>query len=329
MKLSVIVPMYNVEKYIVECLESISRQNFKEEFEIIIVNDGSTDSSLKKVNEYFSNLKNLKIISQENRGLSGARNTGMRIAQGEYIIFIDSDDFIKEDFCEKLYTYITKNKLDVVYSTYNLFFEDGKIVPYKGIYSENKIFTGKEARNGLLRKNTYRAEVCYGIYKKKFLEKHKIYFIEEIINEDEDFTLRVLLNANMIGYLNYRGYMYRQRDGSITKLKNYDKVINSRFKLIDSCIDMLENIKVDDVRNFILWRLDDLMKGFLIILRNAKNTPEIDIYKIDRYIELLRKEKKGIKSIKYYIGKKWLVNYYIINNISKNIIKKIYFKMVN
>ena len=100
-KISVIIPVYNVEKYIIECIESIINQTLKD-IEIIVVNDGTKDNSIKIVEEYLSD-KRIKIINKANGGLSSARNEGMKVAKGEYIYFIDSDDFINEDVLEVLY----------------------------------------------------------------------------------------------------------------------------------------------------------------------------------------------------------------------------------
>ena len=106
MKVSIVIPVYNVEKYIRQCLESVINQTLKD-IEIIIVNDGTKDSSMKIAEEYLSD-KRIKIINKENGGLSSARNAGMRIAQGKYICFIDSDDFIEKNMMEELYIAIEK-----------------------------------------------------------------------------------------------------------------------------------------------------------------------------------------------------------------------------
>ena len=108
---SIVVPVYNVENYVSKCIQSIFRQTFKN-YELIVVNDGSTDNSLSKLQKFSDN--RLKIINQKNKGLSGARNTGIKRAIGKYITFIDSDDWISEDYLEVMVSYARKYNADIV-----------------------------------------------------------------------------------------------------------------------------------------------------------------------------------------------------------------------
>ena len=118
-KISVIIPVYNVEKYIRECVESVLNQTLKD-IEIIAVNDGSRDNSIKIIEEYLSDAR-LRIINKENGGASFARNIGMKAARGEYIYFIDSDDFIEEDVLEILYRNSESEKMDIVCSCFSFY----------------------------------------------------------------------------------------------------------------------------------------------------------------------------------------------------------------
>ena len=115
-KISIIVPCYNVEKYLPECLDSLLNQTFKY-FEIICVNDGSNDSTLSILEKYSKKDSRIKIISQKNKGLSGARNTGIDAAKGDYIAFLDSDDWVDNNFYLKLYEAITKHNCDIAAAT--------------------------------------------------------------------------------------------------------------------------------------------------------------------------------------------------------------------
>ncbi|MGG7161199.1 glycosyltransferase [Clostridium baratii] len=292
MELSIIVPIFNVEEYVVECVESIVNQKTNILFEIILINDGSTDNSREKIKKY-SNTNNVTIIDQENLGLSAARNTGLKIAKGKYIIFIDSDDFIEEDFIDKLYKYANENMLDVVFSGYKIFTskDDKKI--YKCIYKNNILLKRDKAIKNLIRKKTFRAEVWDDIYRREFLIENNLFFTENIINEDEDFTLRVLLNAENIGYLNYNGYMYRQREGSITKQKNYYKIIESRIKIINYLIKIFnkENEKIN--KKLIYWRISCISEW---VMRNLyMKDLNYDIENIMRFIYLNGNLKEKIK----------------------------------
>ena len=108
-RLSIIVPIYNVEKYLPRCIESILNQTFKD-FELILVNDGSTDSSYEILKEYENKYDNFRVINQKNGGLSAAKNAGIKIAKGEYIAFLDSDDYLDKNFLETLYNMAVNNK---------------------------------------------------------------------------------------------------------------------------------------------------------------------------------------------------------------------------
>lgn len=122
MFLSVIVPVYNVERYLAECLTSIVEQDF-DDFEVVCVNDGSTDGSAVILNQFANKYPKVNVINQENRGLSGARNTGMRFVKGDWIWFVDSDDYIKEGAIKSLYNMATQN-VDIVSFNVELVFED-------------------------------------------------------------------------------------------------------------------------------------------------------------------------------------------------------------
>ena len=127
-KISIIVPVYNVEKYLSECLDSIINQSYKN-IEIILINDGSTDSSLEICQKYQKNDKRIKLISQANKGLSISRNNGMKIATGKYIMFVDSDDIIHSRMIEVLYKEIKNNKCQMAVCKFKLFvdkFEEKK-----------------------------------------------------------------------------------------------------------------------------------------------------------------------------------------------------------
>ena len=124
--ISLIIPVYNVENYLRQCLDSIINQTLKE-IEIICINDGSTDSSKQILEEYALKDERIKIINQKNKGAGAARNSGIDAATGEYIGFVDSDDWVNLDAFEKLYNKITRENVDIVFSRYNYVFEDGRI----------------------------------------------------------------------------------------------------------------------------------------------------------------------------------------------------------
>lgn len=233
MELSIIVPIYNVEEYLRECLESLYQiKNI--DYEVILVNDGSKDSS-RNIMEEFQKLYPEKtlIVDKENGGLSSARNTGMKVAKGEYLSFIDSDDFIDVEEYEK-------------------FFKEGKgvdvIVGNMRYYTPEKtgapLFRNDLIKNGGIMKGTdffwavfqkpkcFREEVVDDIYRRDFLLKNNIWFNESIVHEDSEFTPMVYLRAEKVKYIDRAFYFYRQRSGSIMN-KVSEKSIVSLEKICE------------------------------------------------------------------------------------------------
>lgn len=310
MKISVIVPVYNVEKYVSKCIDSILNQTISEEFEIIVVNDGSTDNSMKILDLYSDKIK---IINKSNGGLSSARNAGLRIANGKYVVFVDSDDWIEEDFLECLYNFIEKDNLDVVFSGYKLYWENNNITKLRCIYSEDIVLNKNQAISNLLTKRTFRAEVWDDIYNREFLIKNNLFFTEGIINEDEDFTLRVLINSKKVGYLNYNGYIYRQRDGSITKTINYKKIIESRILILDNLINLFYNERNSKNREFIFWRIKCLFIG---LLKNIKDS-NLE-YNINNIFKFIFENGENFERYKFKFIKKYTKEYLYFNDLKRN-----------
>lgn len=226
MKLSIVVPAYNVEKYIERCINSMI--NYDYDYEIIIINDGSTDNTLNVVEKY-RNLKNIKIISQRNKGLSYARNVGIKNAEGEYISFIDSDDFVDLKEMINLVEEAILNKLDIIqgqminyYNEHESSFGFYGIKPrLKNIY-KYKIFNGKSFLKYAVKNNNLIISACSRIYKKDFLINNKLYFYEGILHEDNEFTPKTLFYAKRVSYKNYVFYYRTHNEGSITK--NYGNI---------------------------------------------------------------------------------------------------------
>lgn len=218
MELSIIVPIYNVEDYLEECLKSLYNiKNIK--LEIILVNDGSKDNSFK-IMEKFKEIYPEKtvLINKENGGLSSARNAGMKAAVGEYISFIDSDDFIDVDEFEKFFKEGQKNKLDVMVGNMRYYTPEktGDSLFRSNIVKNSGIVNGIDFFWNLFQKpKCFREEVVDDIYKREFLVKNNIWFNENIVHEDSEFTPLVYLKAEKVKYIDRAFYFYRQRTGSI------------------------------------------------------------------------------------------------------------------
>lgn len=231
-KISLIIPIYNVEQYIYECLDSVVNQSLKE-IEIICVNDGSEDASLTILEEFSKKDSRIKIITQKNQGLSAARNTGMMNIQGGYIYFLDSDDFFENKYVlEQLYSEAIKYDLDFIEGDFNFYFNNNKQTKSKGV-DLNNVISGKELHKISVQNKLFGSVVWNKLFKTKFLLKNNLTFINGIIYEDIDFTYRCYNSAEKVKHLNLITVNYRQRENSITsdlkihKINDYFVILNS------------------------------------------------------------------------------------------------------
>lgn len=217
-KISVIIPVYNVEKYLRKCLESITNQIFKD-IEIICVDDGSTDNSLKILNELAQQDNRIIVISKPNGGHFSARHTGIEAASGEYILFVDSDDWIDTTLIEKAYKKISETKTDIViFGAYTV--KNNNIS--NGMYSVNKI--PKKFKNKILTLEDYKDTIFKfcptawsKLYRKDFIAVNNIRFQEIEQGEDQLFYIHTMLKAKNIFILDENLYYYvKNREGSLT-----------------------------------------------------------------------------------------------------------------
>ena len=223
MKISIIIPVYNVEGYLVECLNSVVNQTYRD-IEIIIVNDGSTDSSFSIIQQYQLQDERIKIINQENQGLSAARNAGIKKVSGEYIWFVDSDDYITIDACEKIVEKLKQNNYDLLIVGRFRFGKDYK--EYDKIsWGVDEIKFGEKYLLGAVSHGVFTASACNKIVRTTLLEQHNVYFERGILYEDLYFTFKCLLHAEHIAMLEQPFYFYRQNrnDSIVNTIKERDK----------------------------------------------------------------------------------------------------------
>lgn len=221
-KLSVIVPVYNTEKYVKKCLESIVNQTMKD-IEIIIVNDGSTDYSEQIIKEFISqhSESNIRYFKKENGGLSEARNFGTRQATGKYISFIDSDDIIEKGLYESLEKYM-KQEIDLIKFKMTKVDEKGnKIKKIDGPTFE--ICTGEEAFEKLCTSDKYLEVACVYLYRTEFFIQNKFEYQANTYHEDFGLTPYIIIKAKTVVSTDVFGYQYLQRENSITDNKNQEK----------------------------------------------------------------------------------------------------------
>lgn len=234
-KVSIIVPVYKTEQYIRQCIESIL-PCLNENTECIFIDDGSPDNSVEIIKSLLP-LQQVKIIQQSNKGLSAARNNGIANAQGEYILFIDSDDWIEGD-CNMLYDYAQTYNLDILAFNFKKFFEDSGRLEYITKKIPRHVMKGYEYFYFLQRKNIFSEPAQFYMYKREFLLKKELYFLEGVRHEDNEFTPRAILLADHVAYLDIPFYVYRKRENSITSTVDAKRpidlleIINSldRFK---------------------------------------------------------------------------------------------------
>lgn len=262
MLISVIVPVYNVEKYLKECLDSLLNQTYKD-IEIIIVDDGSTDNSGKICDEYKNKNKNINVIHKKNEGLGFARNTGLENVHGEYVTFVDSDDYVEKDFIEKLYNYMVEQKVDMCKSGFERVNNKRDILSIRKY--DNYIYNKEEIKNCFIpriigslpdKKDSIEMCVCGVLYKTSYILKYGIKFPSEkiLISEDMFFNIDYMKNINKACTIDYVGYNYRYNPSSLTRKYRKDRFEASKY-FYKELKKKLEILGYDDLTMLRLSRL--------------------------------------------------------------------------
>ncbi len=223
MKFSIVIPVYNVEKYISKCLDSIKNQTY-DNYEVIIVNDGTKDNSVDVINKYLSDPR-FTLYNKENGGLSDARNYGIKYVTGDYIVFIDSDDYIESDLLNNLNNILKKNEYDIIKYKINMVDDKGALIRKEA----SDLVEGKIDLKEILSFEYSEPAWAYA-YNKDFFIKNKFMYPKGRIHEDFGLTPYILVKANSIYYMDYYGYNYVQRENSI---------VNGSEKARRRCEDML------------------------------------------------------------------------------------------
>ena len=215
---SVVVPVYNVEKYIERCLDSLVRQKFGYEYEIIIVNDGTKDNSMTIADRFASKYDFIRIITQQNAGLSAARNTGLANARGEYIAFVDSDDFVSPFYISEMYTLAVKNNADIVQCRYCNYFEKSDRSINVLLSHRNGVIGGKKAFEKLISDVSVRNYAWNKLYRRSLFTDNNISYPVGKCFEDVITTPRLFACAENVAFTRKVLYSYAHRPDSITGL---------------------------------------------------------------------------------------------------------------
>lgn len=269
--LSIIIPVYNVEKYVCKCLDSIFTQSVSlEQYEVIIVNDGSPDKSAELVRPYVDKYPNCTLINQKNGGLSVARNTGMDSARGDYIWFVDSDDWLQEDSISVVLSKIRANlDVDVFASTMMFYYEvDGHTLP------ESKLKQGIVSGSEYFAKGYPLGAAQRSIYKLNFLKSNNLRFMPNLLHEDGLWGYTVYYLANKILLLDQYIYMYQKRSGgSIMSSINIKSPLDI-IKIHKLLTEFMQTKVAEIDRVWYERRLLSLLWAVYTFTRNIWDTPE-------------------------------------------------------
>ncbi len=304
MKFSIIVPVYNVEKYLEKCLESILNQTFKD-FEAIIVNDGSTDNSQEIIDKYVNkDQKIFKSFKKENGGLSDARNFGIERAKGEYIVFLDSDDYIDENLLNTLNNYISKNSdLQLLKIPYKRVDENENII-YKEIIDE-ELNSGENLFIKLRNKKVCIEPACFYCINREYWIRNKFSFPIGKFHEDFAIMLIVLLKAQKVQIIKNSYYNYTIRNNSIMTSNSYEKKVKKAYDKLEHYDNIM--IKLDRIEHL------------------NKKTKEICLEYISTAICM---SIRNLKDIDKKIYRTELKKRKVLKNFKNKIIRKMFFLII-
>ncbi|TXE10896.1 glycosyltransferase [Gelidibacter salicanalis] len=284
MKLSIIIPVYNVEKYIAQCLDSVLNQDLgPEEYEIIVVNDGSTDSSAEIAHSYARNNTNIKVIDKENGGVGSARNCGMDLAIGKYIYFIDSDDYLIKNSLKKLIDTCENNNLDMLtflstsFSTAISKIETlVKNKEFRVSFGDKELSPIVNGEDYLANVN-YRGEIWWFITNREFLLRTNIRFIETGWMEDAIFSLQLILEAKRMAHLKLDAHRHRFGPGTAMtskEPKHYLKVIRDLHNAANVHVPIIEKLENSNGNPKAITRIKARQQSFVFfsMLRMIEST---------------------------------------------------------
>lgn len=265
--ISVIVPVYNVEPYLRRCIDSILAQTYTD-FELILVDDGSTDNCGVICDEYAIKDSRIRVFHQENAGVSAARNTGISAVRGDYIAFVDSDDWVVPTYLNRLYMQLIEHDADISVCGMQYFLSDTDLMDIKPHEKADSIITtGRDACLGIYRMDNTIQIVLWGkLYKRNLF--NSICFPLERIHEDDATTPKVLYRAKKISVSSAPLYAYRQREGSIM----HEEFTEKRFDVIyavDSCISFFREVGDFDLQHQAEWARQIMLAKLVVRAKQA------------------------------------------------------------
>lgn len=285
MKLSIIVPVYNVEKYLERCINSLINQDIDDkEYEIIMVNDGSTDNSKAIADLLVEKHDNISLYCQENQGLSGARNTGIEHAKGKYLMFVDSDDYLKDNSLANLINTCEKNHLDVCH--FRLKWLPGNHVGNIGNLRFNVIYNNKD----ILNDGSLIGSACSNVYNTALLRKYNLTFYRGITHEDVEFSTRLFCHAQRTMIIKEVIYYYVSNPVSLSKNKSYEQ--ENKYVCDSAIIGRLskeyvyQHVQDEKIRDIVIRRVNTSIVANLYTLLKKSTRPALIVDNlIDAYQE--------------------------------------------
>lgn len=262
MKLSFIIPLYNAEAYIGKCLDSILNSDIdRKEFEIIVIDDGSKDNGQAVVKLYAQKYDNIKLLVQENQGQSVARNYGIREAQGKYVWFVDSDDYVDATKISSVLEDMDRKNVQICKFNMNVYRQDGNnFISNIPELTDGCIYTGQQ----LFEKHCAIGSVCNSFFLRKFIIENDFTFYPGIIHQDSEFSIRSTALAESILYVSKPFYVYRYNTESSTRSRSYDKVLKSHVSDAIIAHNVLEFVKQTALNGTLSNYLNDFAYSLLM-----------------------------------------------------------------
>lgn len=331
--ISVIVPVYKVEQYLPRCIDSILAQTYKN-LEIILVDDGSPDNCPQICDEYAKRDKRIKVIHKENGGLSDARNAGIEVATGEYIGFVDSDDFIEKEMYEEMVVKIEKMNAEIALCKINFVYDNGEKEYLDEVDLVNGCDGGELVQLFLKNDCVHKDEkiimhgltwsVCRCLFSRKLIERKR--FIKHMISEDFFFNIEVFSEAKGFAIVDKGFYNYYQRTGSTTKVFDKKK-IERRIDFAKMALKtILKEVNDEDYQAFSFYLYESLVWECI----NADNYRELlKKIKKDKFLNKLNKFKNCKMRMKSLTNKKKKLSCILIYLKWFGLYRKLYFKYKN
>jgi len=329
--ISIVIPIYNAESYLEECLQSILNQTIINNIELICVNDGSSDNSLDILNIYKTKFPNMVILNQENAGSAIARNNGFQIAKGEFIYFVDNDDYLATPTClQELYNIAKKDSLDIL-NFNHLIFKNNSLHKVAITRDNGTIYTGKEylasSKKGNITNTPWDK-----LLKRSYLKDINFYYTKGVTSDDAEALFRLFYDAAKVSFIDNFAYVYRRRPDSVMTGEKTEKYVLSAKKILETYTNYYNKETNKGIKRFLKSLIfNRLLSYYELIFQNKeffnKYKDNYESYK-EKYLNKLEiffmnNEEKYLNKYKNStskIAKKLNINYLIRR------LRKIYLK---